>query len=358
MSDEYIASHGVMEGQGSYNRHAKIQGSGISLALPFLGKAARRIALYTSDQPIVIADYGSSQGKNSLAPMRLAIESLRSALGAGRPIFVFHIDQPSNDFNTLFAVLDSDSDAYTRSDPQVFSCAIGKSFYERVFPCNYVHLAWSSYAVVWLSSIPTTIPGHFFIPCSTGTARAEFDRQAAKDWEAFLSLRASELRPGARLVVVLPGIDEDRAPGFVALMDHANEVLAEMVDEGAISVSERSRMVLGSYPRLKSDLLAPFKGGGMFEKLSMETFQMFANPDPAWDDYERDGDVEALASKHASFFRSTFVPSLATALETARDAEGRRAFADRLEYGLKRHLARHPKAYDALVQIMILAKQE
>jgi hypothetical protein len=28
------------------------------------------------DQPVVIADYGSSQGLNSLAPMRLAIESV------------------------------------------------------------------------------------------------------------------------------------------------------------------------------------------------------------------------------------------------------------------------------------------
>ena len=49
----------------------------------------------------MIADYGSSQGKNSLAPMGIAIGNLRPRLGPNRPIFVFHVDQPSNDFNTL-----------------------------------------------------------------------------------------------------------------------------------------------------------------------------------------------------------------------------------------------------------------
>ena len=43
-----------------------------------------------------------SQGKNSLAPMRAAIKALRTRLGPDHPIFVVHIDQAANDFNTLF----------------------------------------------------------------------------------------------------------------------------------------------------------------------------------------------------------------------------------------------------------------
>ena len=64
----------------------------------------------------------------------------------------------------------------------------------------------SSYAEVWLSRVPAVIPGHFISIRSTGTVPAEVERQAARDWEAFLSLRARELRPGGRLLVVLPGI--------------------------------------------------------------------------------------------------------------------------------------------------------
>ena len=85
-------------------------------------------------------------------------------------------------------------------------------------PPNYVDLAWSSYAAVWLSQIPRQSPDHFFIPYSTGAVRADFDRQAALEWEAFLSLRAAELRPGGRLVVALPSLfTDDGLTGFAPL---------------------------------------------------------------------------------------------------------------------------------------------
>src|SRR5215472_2459469 len=102
MSERPVASHGVMEGKGAYNRHARVQASGVSLAVPFLESAARQIAPGSGGQPIVIADYGSSQGKNSLMPLRAAIGTIRSLLDSNQPILVFHIDQPANDFNALF----------------------------------------------------------------------------------------------------------------------------------------------------------------------------------------------------------------------------------------------------------------
>jgi hypothetical protein len=165
---------------------------------------------------------------------------------------VFHIDQPSNDFATLFAVLDADPDRYVVDEPNVFPAAIGRSFYESVLPAGSVHLGWSSYAALWLSRIPTHIPGHFFPAHSTGKVRAKFDRQAAKDWEAFLSLRAKELRPGGRLVVVLPGLADDGSSGFTHVVDETNAVLKEMVNDGAITADERSRMVLGALCLLKT----------------------------------------------------------------------------------------------------------
>ncbi len=158
----------------------------------------RNIALDSGDQPVVIADYGSSQGKNSLAPMQIAIRNLRPRLGPNRPIFVFHIDQPSNDFNSLFEVLSSDPDRYALDNANVFPCAIGRSFYEQVLPPGSVHLGWCSYAAVWLRRIPSLIPGHFFAPCSTGEARAAFERQARKTGK--LSLNCGHARCGLALV--------------------------------------------------------------------------------------------------------------------------------------------------------------
>ena len=99
---------GAMEGRGAYNRHAKLPASGGAFALPHFERAARALPLDTGDQPIVIADYGSSQGKNSLAPMRIAIEALRTRRGPDRPIVVYHVDLPANDFNALFETLQDD----------------------------------------------------------------------------------------------------------------------------------------------------------------------------------------------------------------------------------------------------------
>ena len=347
----------VMEGEGAYGRHSRIPAAGGGMAIPMLEDAARRIALEAGGRPIVIADYGSSDGKNSLAPMRAAITVLRERIGRERPIIVCHTDLPGNDFSTLIDLIDSDPESYGRDDPAVFPYAMGRSFYRSVFPPAHVDLGWSSYAAVWLSQIPRQIPDHFFIPCCTGPVRAEFDRQAALDWEAFLALRASELRPGGRLVVALPSLAHDGSIYSAPLMDHANAALAELVDAGVVSTEERSRMTIASCPRRERDLLAPFAESGQFKGLTVEHVSTCDIPDGMWIDYERDGDAMALASKRALFFRVIFVPSIVQALAASRSGEERRAFADRLEEGVRRRLARAPARMNSLVGIIVLAKQ-
>jgi hypothetical protein len=359
MSNERAPSHSVMEGNGAYNRHAKLPADGAALAQPLLEKAIRNVELDSGHEPIVIADYGSSQGKNSLAPMQIAIRGLRKRVGPNHAISVFHIDQPSNDFNSLFEVLDADPNRYDADEPDVYPAAIGKSFYERVLPPGSVHLGWSSYAAVWLSRVPAPIPGHFISLRSTGTVRAAFEGQAAQDWIAFLTARAQELRPGGRMVVVLPGVADDGFSGFERLFDHANGVLEEMVAEGVISSEERSRMVVPGYPRLKRELLAPFGGKGKFQRLTVEDFAMSEVADTSWAQYERDRDKEALTTRHAVFFRSIFLPSLACALSSGCAGNGQvAAFADQLELRLKRRLAIQPAPMRSLVQTIVLAKEE
>ena len=355
MSAATISTHGVMEGGGSYNRHARIPAGGANLALPYLEDAARSLAVRPGTDPLVIADYGSSQGKNSLAPMRTAIQCLRSRVGNERAVMVVHVDQHANDFNTLFDVLHNDPDRYSADDPNVFPFAIGRSFYENVFPGEQVDLGWCSYAAVWLRRIPALIPGHFMSVACTGDVRAAFDLQAADDWRLFLSLRARELRAGGRLVVVLPGLSDEGVTGFEPLFNSANEILGEMVDERVFGADERKRMVLGAYPRRRAQLLEPFAREGQFRTLNVERCELFELPDTAWTDYQLDGNVESLGSRHAAFFRAIFVPSLAASIS---DAGRRLAFADRLEQKLKRRLCERPAPCHSLVQVIVLAKQD
>jgi hypothetical protein len=360
MQDEKTLPHGVMEGKGSYNLHAKLPSGGAALAAPFLEGAAQKVALDAGHQPIFVADYGSSQGKNSCAPMRIALRALRLRLAPDRAVFVFHVDQPSNDFNSLFEVLSCDPDRYALNDSNVFPCAIGRSFYEQVLPPASVHLGWSSYAAVWLSRIPAPVPGHFMVFRSTPEVKVVWKQQAAADWELFLSLRARELRPGGRLVVVLPARSEEGPTGFEPLMDHANAALGEMAENGEIAREEHESMVLGTYPRQKSELLAPFILDGKFRDLKVEHCEVLSLPDGAWPDYKRDGNAKALAARHALFFRSIFMPSLASALSKVRerDVEALNAFAVRLQERMTQRLAAKPAPLDSFVEVMVLAKGE
>ncbi|MGA8439587.1 MAG: hypothetical protein WB762_04040 [Candidatus Sulfotelmatobacter sp.] len=354
MSSAVIATHGVMEGGGSYNLHAKIPAGGGSLALPYLEKAAQSCTLSPGSNAIVIADYGSSQGKNSLSPMRAAIRCLRTRVGNERSVMVVHVDQHANDFNTLFDVLHGDPERYALDDPNVFPCAIGRSFYESVFPQGQVDLGWCSYAAVWLRRIPSLIPGHFMSLGCTGDVRAAFDLQAAEDWRLFLSLRARELRAGGRFVVVLPGLSDTGGSGLEPVFNSANAVLTELVDERVIDADERKRMVLGSYPRRRAQLLEPFRADGQFRSLSVEHCELFELPDAAWADYQVNGDLQALVARHAAFFRAIFVPSLSSSIS---DAGKRNTFADFLEQKLKRRLSERPTPLHSFVQVMVLAKQ-
>jgi S-adenosylmethionine-dependent carboxyl methyltransferase len=355
IAHQAIATHGVMESGGFYNLHAKVPAGGANLALPFLEGAVRELTLIDSCEPIIIGDYGSSQGKNSLAPVRAAVKGLRARVGNHRPILVTHVDQATNDFNTLFGVLHSDPERYSLDDPNVFPSAIGRSFYESVFPKEHVHLGWSSYAAVWLSRIPRLVPGHFVAMASVGEVRQAFDRQGADDWKLFLSLRASELRPGGRLVVVLPGLGDDGLSGFEPLFELANEAIGELLADRAVTTEERERMVLGAYPRRRSQLLAPFNTNREFHGLTVEHCELSALPDAAWEDYDRDRNKELLVMRHARFFRSVFVPSLAAAIA---DHGRRNTFPDDLEEKLKRRLAERPAPFHSFVQTIVLAKQD
>lgn len=358
MQVERIVAHGVMEGEGAYNKHATMPADGAALASPLLEQAVRGVHLFSSDDPIVVADYGSSQGKNSQAPIRVAIRGIRQRVQPERAIFVFHIDQPSNDFNSLFEVLNSDTCRYTVNDRNVFPCAIGRSFYEQVLPPDSVHLGWSCFAAVWLSRLPSLIPGHFFPACCTGAARDGFEKQAGEDWCTFLRLRARELRTGGRLVIVLPALSEAGFSPFQVFMDHANAALSELVDDGIVTAEERSQMALATYARRKSELFAPFHIGERFERLIVENFAECELPDRAWAEYQVDDDRESLARRQARFFRAVFTPSLASILIKTRngDCDAPTLFADHLQDRLTRRLIEYPTQTSLLVQTIVLAK--
>lgn len=197
MTDTAQRTPAPMEGHGAYNRSSRVQAAGLAAAIPLFRQAAETVPLAPAPAPIIIADYGCSEGHNSLLPMREAIAVLRQRIGAIRAISVVHTDLPSNDFSALFESLENDPDSYLRGEQATFPSAVGRSFYQQLLPSGSVTLGWSSWSVQWLSRTPALIPDHVQVAYShDASACAAFARQAAEDWRAFLLHRADELRPG------------------------------------------------------------------------------------------------------------------------------------------------------------------
>jgi hypothetical protein len=349
-----------MAGDGEYNRHSQPQHVAGHDGLPLLVRAGEAVPLEQGG-PIVVADYGSSQGRNSLAPMRAAIETLRGRLGAGAAISIVHTDLPSNDFAALFTTLESDPQSYLRDAEQVYAYAVGRSFYERLFPASHVALGWSSITVHWLSSVPVPLREQIFSPLGSPDEHAAYAQRAAEGWRRFLGHRFAELMPGGQLVIVGSGADERGRCGAEGLLQLANVALREMVAEGALDRADYERMVVPTYYRTREEFLAPLVDPSASTSASTSpgsfTLQECVETDladPLWERYEQDGDLAAFAASACAFLRAFSEPSLFAAIAAARSAQAAAQLADDFYARVREAVAAHPEQARCAWRLVLL----
>jgi SAM dependent carboxyl methyltransferase len=346
-----------MEGKGAYNRSSSVQAVGSLPAIALLEQAARKVALPPSPGLVVIADYGSSEGHNSLVPMSAAIRMIRERVGHERAIFVFHTDLPGNDFTALFQTLTNDPDGYLRNDPAVFAAAVGRSYFQQILPASSVTLGWSAWAVQWLSQVPCAIPDQVQVAYShDAPACSAFAEQAAEDWRRFLGMRSRELRPRARLVVLTMAIDASGDFGYRPVVDALYGTLVDMVDRGLIRAEEFRRMVIPTVGRTRAQFMEPFAKGGCFEDLSIEDFELFHGEDRIWTQFEASGDAQAFGAQWAAFCRAAVFPTLVASLDGATDNTRSVKFFDELETGITARLAVAPIRMTIPLAQMMLVK--
>ncbi len=165
-----------MEGDGFYNQNSAVQAAGISEVIPLWQKLAGTVRI--GDEPLTIVDYASSQGRNSMLPMRIAIDTLRSRTSRDRHVEVIHTDLPSNDFASLFLGLEDDPDSYMHAS-DIFPSAVGRSYFQPVVSPGRVHLGWNSFSLHWLSNC-VNVPDHIAPDLSSlpiSTLRLHANRQ-------------------------------------------------------------------------------------------------------------------------------------------------------------------------------------
>lgn len=307
-----------MQGGGFYNRNSALQAANLGSALPLLIEAAREVPAH--GPTVGIADYGASQGRNSMQPVALAIDALRPRIGPDRPIVVSHIDLPSNDFTSLFAVLDADPASYLAGRWNVYPVAIGRSHFGQVLPDSSVDLGWSSNALHWMSRNPCPIPDHGWGVFSADAAvRDAVDAQLDADWTNFLQARVHELRAGGRLICQFMGRGPE-SHGFEWMANAFWESWVDTADAGLLTHAELARIAAPSAGRSLAQIEAPFLDGRV-DGLRLLDLAAVRAPDPYWSSFEQTGDATQLGRVWADMMRAANGPSFAAALDPGRDRD-------------------------------------
>jgi hypothetical protein len=297
----------IMQGRGYYNQHSALQARSAAEADDMLERALAAVTIPAG--PPTIADFGSSQGHNSMRQIALMLDRLTERIGRERDIRVVHTDLPHCDYTSLFVTLETSPDSYRRGRPYAFASAIGHSFYDRLLPEGSLTLGWSSFALHWMSALPTALREHIWPVRASSDEGEALAEVAAADWRNFLAHRAEELTPGGQLVLVVGAVDETGATGLEPMMDLANDILRLLVTEGKLGAQAYGAMTIPSRPRSRAEFTAPFDNGDVAE-LSLEEMVIAETPNAAMLHWRQTGDAAAFAADITGFFIAAFGPSL------------------------------------------------
>jgi hypothetical protein len=319
-----------MKGDGFYDANSSGQRAAIDALQPWIIAAAGQISIPSTATPMVLADYGSSEGRNALNAFRQAIETLRDR-GVQNPLCPIFSDLPTNDFNQLSRNL-TENEASFSAAQGIFPAAIGRSFYGPVLAPTSVHLGMSFNAVLWLDKLPSEPLDDFVVylgpklhrpdvGISVATAAA-FAKAAARDLDRFYECRAVELAPGARLLLAQPGRDQNYCTGQ-GLYDLLHDAALDLVEQGKLDRTAYARVTMPIYFRTQEELLAPIHDshGIVHDDFVVERAETVEVTVPFAADYARTQDVETYSEGYVGFAQAFTEPILRAGLDKSQGPE-------------------------------------
>lgn len=308
-----------MKAGGFYNRNSSFQQTTMLAVIGWGEEAIATMVLPDLSQAFAIADYGCSEGKNSI----VAAGHLVAAFRRRRPeqaISVVHTDLPSNNFNQLFKNLHDRNSANCyqtdgKSSAGVFPMACGGSFFRQILPSGSVHFAMSFLAVEWMDCLPdVTIPDFIGYMEAAADAQEAFARQAYIDMTRFYEARANELATGGKLLLIIPGSDGVRRCSD-GLYNVLNDAALDLVADGRISRECFERFAMPVYFRTLTELTAPLAAGGpLSSEFSIDRAETLELPTPFEEELSRTGNVEEYATAYTGFLRAFSEPVVASGL--------------------------------------------
>ncbi len=321
----YLAPQ-AMKGDGYYNAHCEVQRSAVNETLPLVANAVNHSPLPIAGHPFAIVDYGSGEGANSVVVAKAAIDAVRRR-NPLQDVIVVHNDQLTNNFNGLLQTVLRSETSYMREDHygpagHTFVYASPGSFYETVAPAGTVQLGVSTCALHWMSRVPKgIIRDHIYQGGATEDEKKQLAEVARVDWINFLRSRAAELAPGARLVVNMLGrrfesqeiecrhstlnrhsvgnhryvrsVDKSGKDSITVqtLLDLMNDILKELVAEGALTEYQFRDLIIPIYCRTLNEVLEPIESldSPLADQFKVEHACIKDVPLPIEEEYMRGG---------------------------------------------------------------------
>ena len=319
-----------MKSGGYYDDHSEYQRDVAATGIPYIEQCVAAIPLPPPGGTVVVVDYGASTGANSLASVTGAVNAIRAREPEQR-VAAVHNDVLTNDWNQLFANLNSRSDSYLHlGGPPVVPLASAISFFEPAVPAASAHLGVSFSAAHWLRTQPAVVvPEGFYFCEATGDAKKALAAQADADWTTFLEARGADLMTGGRLLVQMVGSEpqHDGVPNVTArkLLRAMTEVARELVRDGKLDAGAVDRYLLPVYARTPAEACAPLErtGSRVAEAFAVETIRTDPVPNPYLEQWRAEGDAAAYGRSYAAVVRGFTESSLREHLFQPGVAAGR-----------------------------------
>lgn len=256
-------SEGItMSGGGLYSLATIGAKDVIDAATPLVVDAINDLPLESIEQGFTLCDMGTADAGTSLSMVTSAIDAV-SARVPQAPISIVYSDQPRNDFNALITNVHGlgPFDSWLDSRDNLFPLVSGTTFYKQILPANSVNIGFSATAMHWMSTKVCNISNHVQAVGAEGDELNAFRDQASRDWRQILLHRATELKPGGKLVLINFARDDQGRylgnTGGVNMFDTFNRIWVSFLDQGRITREEYEGMTLPQYYNTVEEFSAP-----------------------------------------------------------------------------------------------------
>jgi len=287
------------------------------------------LASCTHHSSVAIADIGASTGLNSCKSLKPHLERFRGISEA--PVLLYHTDRPENHWNALFTNLTGSPDSY-QSVPNVYSFAVGKSFYTQNFPSNSIDIAYACATFHWLSR--PAAGRNVLYPAQIYPQELHPVMQARhrEDLLTNLTARYAELKPGGHLIFDLP----DCSATFRIMQTPIIEVAEEMHLAGLLPPD-----YLANFPMpiaLSSAAVNLSIIRSMTPAFEVVDVKVVEGKFELYQEYEATGDLEGYAKKFAGFWKGFSYPYLKALCTQGEEGEATiQLFYQKIEENIKRN---------------------